>query len=88
MKIFKPKQRTIRGSWVVVLPEELLLKLKATQGESLLAAETGRGLLLFCDAEVEEQVRLGLESMAKRRKIFWGLGESRIIVNTAKNGKT
>jgi hypothetical protein len=42
MNIFKLKLKTIRGSLAVVLLKELLQELKVTQGDSLLAAETGR----------------------------------------------
>jgi antitoxin component of MazEF toxin-antitoxin module len=71
MKIFKLKLKKIRGSSAVFLPEELLLKLKVTQGDSLSVVETGSGFLVLPhDAEVEEQVRLGLELMAKHRGDF------------------
>lgn len=76
MKIFKLKLKTIRGSLAVVLPEEILIKFKVTQGDSLSAVETDGGFLLLpCDAEVEEQVRLGLAVMAKRRGIFSALAK-------------
>lgn len=77
MKIFKLKLKTIRGSLAVFLPEELLLKLKVIQGDSLSAVETDGGFLLLPrDAEVEEQVRLGLELMAKHRGIFSALAKA------------
>jgi len=76
MKTFKLKLEGICGSLGVLLPEELLLKLKVTQGDSLSAVETGGGLLLLpYNAEVEEQVRLGLEFMAMHRDIFSALAK-------------
>ena len=70
------KLKKIRGSLAVVLREQLLLKLKVTQGDSLSAVETGSGFLVLPhDAEVEEQVRLGLELMAKHREIFSALAK-------------
>jgi antitoxin component of MazEF toxin-antitoxin module len=65
-----------RGSLAVVLPEELLLKLKVTQGDSLSAVATGNGFLLLpYNAEVEEQVRHGMELMVKHRDIFSALAK-------------
>jgi hypothetical protein len=66
MNIFKLKLKTIRGSLAVVLLKELLQELKVTQGDSLLAAETGSGLLLLHgDAQVEEgAARTGFDGQA------------------------
>lgn len=77
MKIFKLKLKIIRGSLAVDLPKEFLLKHKLTQGDSLSAVQTSSNFLLLpYDAEIEEQVRLGLESMFKRRKIFKTLAKA------------
>jgi antitoxin component of MazEF toxin-antitoxin module len=76
MKIFKLKVTSIRGSLGVVLPDTFLRELKLVKGDSVSAIETCDGLLLMPhDAEVEKQVRLGLEFMAKHRDIFRALAD-------------
>ena len=62
------KLRAVGTSTGVVLPKELLGKLKVEKGDVLFATETPNGVLLTpYDAKVEEQVRLGREVMKRYR---------------------
>ena len=72
----KLKLRAIGTSTGIVLPKETLTRLKLKRGDSLFAVETPDGYLLTpYDAKVEEQVKLGLEFMAKYRNTFRALAK-------------
>lgn len=75
-KLMKLKLRAVGTSTGVILPKELLHRLRVKKDDSIFAVETPDGYLLTpYDPEVEEQVRLGLEIMAKRRNIFRALAK-------------
>lgn len=72
----KLKLRAIGTSTGIVLPKETLTRLKLKRGDSLFAVETPDGYLLTpYDAKVDEQVKLGLEFMAKYRNTFRALAK-------------
>jgi putative addiction module antidote len=72
----KLKLRAIGTSTGVILPKELLHRLRVKKDDSLFVVESPDGYQLTpYDPEVEEQVRLGLEIMAKRRNIFRALAK-------------
>jgi putative addiction module antidote len=72
----KLKLRSVGTSTGVILPKEFLHRLNVKKDDTLHAVETPDGYLLTpYDPEVEEQVRLGLELMAKRRNIFRALAK-------------
>jgi putative addiction module antidote len=72
----KLKLRAIGTSTGIVLPKETLTRLKLKRGDSLFAVETPEGYLLTpYDAKVDEQVKLGLEFMAKYRNTFRALAK-------------
>ena len=72
----KLKLRSIGTSTGVILPKELLHRLKLKKDDVLFASETPEGYLLTpYDPEVEEQVKLGLEIMAKYRDTFRALAK-------------
>lgn len=55
----------------VVIPEEMLTRLKLGQGDVLLAVETPQGYLLTpYDPEVEEELKIGREFMGAYRETF------------------
>ena len=60
----------------VVIPEEMLTRLKLGQGDALLAIETPQGYLLTpYDPEVEEELKIGREFMGAYRETFRTLAE-------------
>lgn len=70
------KLRAIGTSTGVVLPKETLHRLNVKRGDKLFAVETPDGYLLTpYDPEVAEQVRLGLEFMARYRDTFRALAK-------------
>jgi putative addiction module antidote len=72
----KLKLRSVGTSTGVILPKELLHRLRVKRDDSLFAVETPDGYLLTpYDPEVDEQVRLGLEFMAEHRDIFRALAK-------------
>ena len=68
---------TIVGSSTgVVIPEEMLERLKVGNGDALFAIETPSGYLLTpFDPDVEEELRLGREFMRKYRNTFQALAK-------------
>jgi antitoxin component of MazEF toxin-antitoxin module len=77
MKILKLELKRVGDSLAVVLPEELQNRLNTAEADFVSAMETDEGLLIVpYDAEVEEQVRLGLEFMAEHREIFLALAKT------------
>jgi putative addiction module antidote len=72
----KLKLRAVGTSTGVVLPKETLQHLKVSQGDTLFALETPDGYLLTpFDPAVEEQLKVGLDLMAKYRDVFRALAE-------------
>lgn len=72
----KLKLRAIGTSTGTVFPKEMLQRLKLKQGDAVFAVETPDGYLLTAfDPEVEDQVKLGLEFMAKYRDTFRALAK-------------
>lgn len=72
----KLKLRAVGTSTGIVLPRETLQRLNVKQGDVLFAVETPDGYLLTpYDPEVEEQVRVGREFMAKYRDAFRALAK-------------
>jgi putative addiction module antidote len=71
------KFRAIGSSTGLILPKELLRRLKVKKGDSLLAVETPDGYFLTpYDADVEKKLRIGLEFMAEYRDIFRALAKT------------
>jgi hypothetical protein len=58
------------GSIGAMLPPEMLARLNAKAGGSVLASETPDGFLLIGYDEVEEQVRIAREFMSENGDIF------------------
>jgi putative addiction module antidote len=72
----KLKLRAVGTSTGVVLPKEFLHRLKVEKEDFLFAVETPDGYLLTTyDPEVEEQVRIGREIMAKHRDTLRALAK-------------
>jgi putative addiction module antidote len=70
------KLRAVGTSTGVVLPKELLARLKVEKGDVLFATETPSGVLLTpYDAKVEEQLRLGREVMKRYRDTLRALAK-------------
>ena len=70
------KLRAIGSSTDVILPKELLRRLKVKKGDSLLAVETPDSYLLTRYDPDEDQLLIGLEFMAEYRDIFRSLAET------------
>lgn len=74
--MLKLKLRAVGTSTGVILPRETLHHLKVKQGDTLYAVETPGGYLLTpFDPNVGEQVKLGIEFMAKYRDVFRALAK-------------
>jgi antitoxin component of MazEF toxin-antitoxin module len=77
MKFLKLELTRIGDSLAAVLPDELKNRLNVAKADFVAAVETDEGLLIGpYDAEVEEQVRLGLDFMAEHRAIFSALAKT------------
>jgi antitoxin component of MazEF toxin-antitoxin module len=76
MKILKLELKRFGNCLVVVFPDELQNRLNVARADFVSAVEMNEDLLIVpYDAEVEEQVRLGLEIMAEHREIFRALAK-------------
>jgi putative addiction module antidote len=72
----KLKLRSIGTSTGVILPKQLLDRLKLKKDDVLFASETPEGYLLTpYDPEVEKQVKLGLQIMKERRETLRALAK-------------
>ena len=72
----KLKLRAVGTSTGLILPKEALHRLKVKTGDTLFAVETPEGYLLTpLDPEIEEQLKLGLDLMAKYRDVFRALAK-------------
>ena len=72
----KLKLRSIGTSTGVILPKQLLDRLKLKKDDVLFASETPEGYLLTpYDPEVAEQVKVGLEIMKEHRETLRALAK-------------
>jgi putative addiction module antidote len=74
--VMKLKLRAVGTSTGVLLPKEMLVRLKVKKDDSLFAVETSEGYLLTpYDPEVEKQLNKGREFMARYRDTFRALAK-------------
>jgi len=74
--IMRLKLRAVGTSTGLVLPKEMLARMKVRQDDTLFAVETPDGYLLTpYDPEVEEQLQKGREFMRKYRETFRALAK-------------
>jgi putative addiction module antidote len=72
----KLKLRSVGTSTGVLLPKEMLVRLKVEKNDTLFAVETPEGYLLTpYDPEVDRQLTKGREFMAKYRDTFRALAK-------------
>jgi putative addiction module antidote len=72
----KLKLTAVGTSTGVVIPKELLTRMKLEKGDVLHAIETRDGLLLTpYDAEIEEQIACGEQFMNRYRETFKAVAE-------------
>lgn len=72
----KLKLRAVGTSTGVIVPKEMLVRLRVTKDDALFAVETPDGYLLTpYDPEVERQLKLGREFMARYRDTFRALAK-------------
>jgi putative addiction module antidote len=70
------KLKAVGTSTGVVLPKEMLRRLKVERGDSLFVIETPEGYLLTpYDPAVEEELKLGRECMREYRETFRALAK-------------
>lgn len=70
------KLRAVGTSTGIILPKETLHHLKVKRGDTLFVVEAPGGYLLTpFDPAVDEQVKLGIEFMAKYRDAFRALAK-------------
>ncbi|HET9182860.1 MAG TPA: AbrB/MazE/SpoVT family DNA-binding domain-containing protein [Candidatus Angelobacter sp.] len=70
------KLTTIGTSTGVVIPKEMLKRLKVGRGDTLFAIETPSGYLLTpYDPEIEEELQIGRRFMQKYRETFKALAK-------------
>jgi putative addiction module antidote len=70
------KLTQIGNSIGVILPKEMLARLKVGKGEQLFVTETPDGYAITpYDPEIEEEIRLGLEFMDDYRETFRALAK-------------
>lgn len=72
----KLKLRAVGTSTGVVLPKEMLVRMRVKKDDALFAVETSEGYLLTpYDPEVERQLARGREFMARHRSVFRALAK-------------
>ncbi len=72
----KLKLRAVGTSTGIIVPKEMLVRLRVREEDTLFAIETPDGYLLTpYDPEVERQLKLGREFMAKYRDTFRALAK-------------
>lgn len=60
----------------VILPEEVLARMKVAEGDDVFVTEFANGITLTSyDPELQQQMKLGLEFMSEYRKTFKRLGK-------------
>lgn len=70
------KVRRIGNSLGVVLPKEVLAKLRVGEGDTLSVSETPEGVALTADsADTDDLMRLAEEIMQRRRKVLRALAQ-------------
>ena len=70
------KVTSIGNSVGVILPKELLARLKVAKGDSLFLTEAANGLTLTpYDPELDEQLKVGREFMREYRDTFHQLAK-------------
>jgi len=70
------KLTAVGTSTGVVIPKEMLKRLKVSRGDTLFAIETPTGYLLTpYDPEVEEELQIGRRFMQKYRETFKALAK-------------
>jgi putative addiction module antidote len=70
------KLTAVGTSTGLVIPKEMLNRLKVSRGDTLFAIETPHGYLLTpYDPEVEEDLRVGRKFMQKYRETFKALAK-------------
>ena len=71
------KLTAVGTSTGVVIPKEMLSRMKVEKGDTLYAVETAEGsyLLTPCDPEVQRQVEIGLKFMKRYREAFQALAK-------------
>lgn len=70
------KVRRIGNSLGVVLPKEVLAKLRVGEGDELSVSETPEGVALSADTmDTDELMRLAEEIMQRRRKVLRALAQ-------------
>lgn len=71
-----PKLASVGTSTGLVIPKEMLARLKVEKGDMLHVIETGDGYLLTpCDEAVERQLEIGRRIMKHNRELFRALSE-------------
>jgi putative addiction module antidote len=74
--VMKLKLRAVGTSTGILLPKEMLVRMKLKKNDNIFAVETPEGYLLTpYDPEVEEQVSKGREFMSKYRETFRALAK-------------
>jgi putative addiction module antidote len=74
--VYKLKLTQIGTSTGVVIPKELLARLKVEKGDTLFAVETPSGVVLTpYDPEIEEQLAAGRAFLRKYRDTFRALAK-------------
>jgi len=72
----KLKLRPVGTSAGIIVPKEMLVRLRVNMEDDLFAVETPDGYLLTpYDPEIEKQLKLGREFMAKFRNSFRALAK-------------
>ena len=72
----KLKLRPVGTSTGVLLPKEMLIRMKVNKNDTIFAVETPEGYLLTpYDPEVERQLSKGRQFMAKYRETFRALAK-------------
>ncbi len=72
----KLKLRPLGTSTGMIVPKEMLVRMRVKENDTLFAVETPDGYLLTpYDPEVERQLKLGREFMAKYRDTFRALAK-------------
>ena len=70
------KLRPVGTSTGVIVPKEMLIRLRVKEDDALFVVETPEGYLLTpYDPKVEKQMKLGREFMAKYRDTFRALAK-------------
>ncbi len=71
------KLTAVGTSTGVVIPKEMLTRMKVEKGDTLYAVETVEGgyVITPCDPEVQRQVEIGLKFMKRYREAFQALAK-------------